>query len=44
MKVLASRQITLTGNSAADSFYGDLLLGGYTETGYKADTDLIVTH
>lgn len=37
---LISRQITLTGNSATDSFYGDLLLGGYAETGYKADTDI----
>ena len=37
---LVSRHITLTGNSAKESAFGDLLLGGYAETGYRADNGI----
>jgi hypothetical protein len=37
---LVSRHITLTGNSAKGSTFGDLLLGGYAETGYRANKDI----
>jgi len=34
---LTTRYITVTGNSATGSTFGDLLLGGYAENGYRAD-------
>lgn len=37
---LVSRHITLTGNSAEDSYYGDLLLGGYAERGYQTHRNI----
>ena len=37
---LASSHITLTGNTASGSYYGDLLLGGYAETGYLDDKNI----
>ncbi|PWQ93691.1 hypothetical protein [Leucothrix arctica] len=37
---LTSSHITLTGNTASRSYYGDLLLGGYAETGYLEDKNI----
>ena len=37
---LVSRQITMTGNSAEESLYGDLLLGGYAHKGFRADKSI----
>jgi len=37
---MVSRQITMTGNSAEESYYGDLLLGGYAHKGFKADKSI----
>ena len=34
---LITRHISVTGNSATGSTFGDLLLGGYAEKGYRAD-------
>ncbi|MBL0715629.1 MAG: right-handed parallel beta-helix repeat-containing protein [Desulfosarcina sp.] len=34
---LTTRHITMTGNRASESTFGDLLLGGYAETGYRDD-------
>lgn len=37
---MVSRQITMTGNSAEESVYGDLLLGGYAHKGFRADKSI----
>jgi hypothetical protein len=37
---LISRQITMTGNSAEESYYGDLLLGGYAKRGFVKDKSI----
>jgi hypothetical protein len=37
---LVSRQITMTGNSAEESYYGDLLLGGYAQRGFLKDKSI----
>ncbi len=37
---IATRHITMTGNSATGSNFGDLLVGGYAETGYRADKSI----
>lgn len=37
---LTTRHITMTGNSAVGSTFGDLLLGGYTQTGYLDDASI----
>ena len=37
---LLSRQITMTGNAAEESLYGDLLLGGYAHRGFKIDKSI----
>jgi hypothetical protein len=34
---VTTRHITMTGNSATGSSLGDLLVGGYAKTGYRAD-------
>jgi len=35
-----SRHITMIGNSAEESHFGDLLLGGYAELGFKSDASI----
>ncbi len=37
---LATRHISITGNSATGSTFGDLSLGGYAKKGYKADKSI----
>jgi len=37
---LISRDITLIGNSAVSSHYGDLVLGGYRKKGYRSDRSI----
>lgn len=37
---IVSRQIILTGNSAEESLYGDLLLGGYARKGFRANKSI----
>ena len=37
---LVSRHITMTGNSAEESYYGDLLLGGYAKKGFFKDKSI----
>jgi len=38
---LISEHITLEGNSAVDSDFGDLVLGGYAEVGFEADPTIL---
>lgn len=37
---LTTRHITMTGNSANGSIFGDLLLGGYAKKGYRSEQNL----
>lgn len=37
---LTTSHVSVLNNSATGSYYGDLLLGGYSEVGYKADANI----